>query len=92
MNDLNGKPKNNWVSVSGVIKKFYEPFDSEGIADRKAKGDPIEKARLLKEWSDAGDYSTNLGSRTHYLLEKKSCFLPSNCRSSACSYQGSKHQ
>jgi len=72
MNDLNGNPKNEWYSVSKVIKKFYEQFDSDGIAERKAQGDPVEKARLLKEWEDAGTYSTNMGSRTHYFLEKKS--------------------
>jgi hypothetical protein len=72
MNDLNGNSKNEWYSVSKVIKKFYEQFDSDGIAERKAQGDPVEKARLLKEWEDAGTYSTNMGSRTHYFLEKKS--------------------
>lgn len=72
MNDLNGDTKSNWYSVSKVIKKFYEEFDSDGIAERKAQGDPVEKARLLKEWADAGTYSTNMGSRTHYFLEKKS--------------------
>lgn len=72
MNDLNGNPKSDWYSVSKVIKKFYEEFDSNGIAEKKAKGDPEEKARLLKEWADAGTYSTNMGSRTHFLLEQKS--------------------
>ena len=54
------------------MKLFYEPFDSDGIAEKKAQGDPEEKARLLKEWADAGTYSTNMGSRVHYFLEKKS--------------------
>ena len=72
MNDLNGDTKSNWYSVSKVIKKFYEEFDSDGIAERKAQGDPVEKARLLKEWADAGTYSTNMGSRVHFLLEQKS--------------------
>jgi len=75
MNDLSGNTKSNWYSVSKVIKKFYEEFDSDGIAEKKAKGDPTEKARLLKEWADAGTYSTNMGSRTHYFLEKKSVEL-----------------
>jgi len=72
MKDLKGKVKNDWPSVSKVMKLFYDPFDSEGIAEKKSQGDPEEKARLLKEWSDAGTYSTNMGSRVHYLLEKKS--------------------
>ena len=72
MNDLDGTLRNDWPSVSKVIKKFYTPFDSEGIAHKKAKGDIEEKNRLLKEWSDAGTYSTNMGSRTHFLLENVS--------------------
>lgn len=72
MKDLKGKSKKDWPSVSKVMKLFYEQFDSDGIAEKKADGDPVEKARLLKEWSDAGTYSTNMGSRVHYILEKKS--------------------
>lgn len=75
MDDLDGTSRNDWPSVSKVIKKFYTPFDSDGIAEKKSQGDPIEKARLLKEWADAGTYSTNMGSRTHYFLEKKSVEL-----------------
>jgi hypothetical protein len=75
MDDINGETKDDWYSVSKVIKKFYEEFDSDGIAEKKAKGDPIIKAQLLKEWADAGTYSTNVGSRTHYFLEKKSIEL-----------------
>jgi hypothetical protein len=72
MLDTNGLMRSDWPSVSKVMKLFYEEFDSDGIAEKKAQGDPEEKARLLKEWADAGDYSTNMGSRVHYLLEKKS--------------------
>jgi len=72
MLDTSGLMRSDWPSVSKVMKLFYEEFDSDGIAEKKAQGDPEEKARLLKEWADAGDYSTNMGSRVHYLLEKKS--------------------
>lgn len=72
MKDLYGNYRSDWPSVSKVMKLFYDEFDSDGIAHKKAKGDPEEKARLLKEWSDAGTYSTNMGSRVHYLLEKRS--------------------
>ena len=72
MMDLEGNFKSDWPSVSKLMKLFYEEFDSNGIAEKKAKGDPEEKARLLKEWSDAGTYSTNMGSRVHYFLEQKS--------------------
>ena len=70
--DKNGQLRSDWPSVSKVMKLFYEEFDSEGIAEKKSQGDPEEKARLLKEWGDAGTYSTNMGSRVHYILEQKS--------------------
>ena len=72
MRDLKGNLRNDWHSVSKVLKKFYEEFDSETISYNKAKGDPVEQQRLLSEWKEAGDYSTNMGSRVHYMLEKKS--------------------
>jgi hypothetical protein len=72
MADKEGVLRSDWPSVSKVMKLFYTEFDSNGIAEKKADGDPVEKARLLKEWSDAGTYSTNMGSRVHYFLEKKS--------------------
>lgn len=72
MVDTNGVLKDDWYSVSKIVKKYYDEFPSEEIALKKAKGDIEEKQRLLKEWADAGTYSTNLGSRTHYLLEQKS--------------------
>lgn len=72
MMDKNGQLRSDWPSVSKVMKLFYEEFDSEGIAEKKSQGDPEEKARLLKEWGDAGTYSTNMGSRVHYILEQKS--------------------
>jgi len=72
MINLSGELRSDWPSVSKVMKLFYDEFDSDGIAEKKAKGDPEEKARLLKEWGDAGTYSTNLGSRVHFFLEQKS--------------------
>ena len=72
MRDMETNLRSDWPSVSKVMKYFYDEFDSDGIAEKKAKGDPVEKARLLKEWSDAGEYSTNMGSRVHFILEKKS--------------------
>jgi len=72
MIDSSGNLRSDWPSVSKVMKLFYTEFDSDGIAEKKAKGDPEEKARLLKEWLDAGTYSTNMGSRVHFFLEQKS--------------------
>ena len=72
MLDKNSVLKDDWYSVSKIIKKYYDEFPTEEIALKKAKGDIEEQQRILKEWADAGTYSTNLGSRTHFLLEKKS--------------------
>jgi hypothetical protein len=72
MKDLDGTIKSDFPSVSKVLKCFYEEFDSETISYRKSGGDPDEQERLLKEWADAGDYATNMGSRTHFILEQKS--------------------
>jgi len=69
MEDVDGKYRNDFPSVSKVLKKFYEPFDAEGIAYKKAGGDLKEMHRLLEEWKDSGDYASNMGSRTHFYLE-----------------------
>lgn len=71
MKDLDGEIKTSFPSVSKVLKKFYEEFDSETISYNKANGDPEVQQKLLAEWKAAGDYSTNMGSRVHYMLEKK---------------------
>ena len=71
MKDLDGEIKTTFPSVSKVLKKFYEEFDSETISYNKANGDPEVQQKLLAEWKAAGDYSTNMGSRVHYMLEKK---------------------
>lgn len=70
MSDLNGDIKDNYPSVSKVLKNFYIPFPEQEISLRKAKGDLIEQQKLLKEWRLAGEYSTNMGSRAHYILEQ----------------------
>jgi hypothetical protein len=64
---MNGSSK--WPSVSKVIKKFYKEFPTEEASYYKAGGDPIKQQELIKEWAEAGKYSTNLGSRVHYMLE-----------------------
>ena len=71
MRNSKGELKNDWPSVSKVMKYFYEEFDSEGISLKKANGNREIQQRLLKEWKGAADYSINVGSRTHFLLEKK---------------------
>jgi hypothetical protein len=65
---MNGRK--DYPSVSKVLKKFYKPFPTEEAAYNKAGGDPQKQQQLIEEWAAAGDYSTNLGSRVHYMLEK----------------------
>lgn len=65
---MNGR--SDWPSVSKVLKKFYRAFPTEEAAYNKAGGDPYKQQALIEEWEAAGLYSTNLGSRVHYELEK----------------------
>jgi hypothetical protein len=78
MKNLDGVVRSDFPSVSSVIKYFYEQFPTDEAAEKKSKGDPILKKKLLEEWSQAGSYSTNMGSRVHYLLEKKTIDLFGN--------------
>jgi len=63
--------KTSWPSVSKVLKKFYKPFPTEEAAYNKAGGDPEKQQQLIEEWAAAGSYSTNLGSRVHFVLEEE---------------------
>lgn len=65
---MNGK--SDWPSVSKVLKKFYKAFPTEEAAYNKAGGDPELQQQLIEEWAAAGKYSTNLGSRVHFVLEE----------------------
>lgn len=69
--DKHGILRNDFPSVSTVLKKFYKEFPTEEAAYNKANGDPYEQQRLIAEWAASGDYATNMGSRIHYFLEKK---------------------
>lgn len=71
MKGQDGKIRSDFPSVSKLLKKFYTEFDSETISFNKANGNPQVQKKLLAEWKAAGDYATNMGSRVHYLLEKK---------------------
>jgi hypothetical protein len=71
MKDVDGIIKNNFPSVSKVVKKFYRSFDAEGMSLKMSNGDPEGALKLREQWKRAGDLSTNLGSRVHFELEKK---------------------
>lgn len=70
MRDLDGIIKNTFPSVSKVYGKFHEHFDADTKAFQMARGDEYEQQLLLEKWKNAADYSTNMGSRVHYELEK----------------------
>ena len=70
MLDDKGNLRNDFPSVSKVMKLFYDEFPTEQAAYNKAGGDPDEAERLLQEWAEAGRKSTNLGSRCHFFLEE----------------------
>jgi hypothetical protein len=71
MRDKHGMIRSNYPSVSKIIKKFYEEFQSDAISLRMSKGDRTKQKELLQEWADKGTYATNQGSRVHYILEKE---------------------
>jgi hypothetical protein len=64
---MNGRT--DYPSVSKVLKKFYTEFATEEIALKVAGGDPQRQQELIEEWAAAGTYSTNMGSRVHFVLE-----------------------
>jgi len=64
---MNGRT--DYPSVSKVLKKFYTEFPTEEAAYNKAGGNPQRQQELIEEWAAAGEYSTNIGSRVHFVLE-----------------------
>jgi len=70
MKDVNGVKRSKFPSVSKIVKKYHPPFDQQGKAMEMCNNDPIAAQKLIAEWSEAGRISTNLGSRTHFLLEE----------------------
>lgn len=71
MQDKDGKLRNDFPSVSKLLKEFYIPFDANSKSLQMTRGDVFEQQELLKKWKNAGEYSTNMGSRVHYLLENE---------------------
>lgn len=70
MKDKNGMVRDDWPSVSKILKNFYEAFPAEDIAYKMAQGDELRMQEILQEWKNKGTYATNVGSRTHFYLEK----------------------
>lgn len=70
MNDIYDIIRNDFLSVSGVVKLFHDEFDSQGKSFEKSRGDLKKQQELLFEWSEKGRIASNMGSRVHYNLEK----------------------
>jgi hypothetical protein len=71
MLNKNGELRSDFPSVSKVLKNFYTPFDANLKSFQMSGGDIEEQQELLRKWKMAADYSTNMGSRVHYILESE---------------------
>jgi len=71
MKNLKGIIKSDWLSVSKVHERFYDPFDANAKSLSMCYGDEDAQKILLSEWTGKADYATNKGSRVHYELEKE---------------------
>ncbi len=70
MKDENGKLRANYPSVSKLVKNFHPYFDADKKALEMCNGDMNKAKKLLAEWKLSGEISTNMGSRSHFLLEQ----------------------
>lgn len=64
---FNSKPIK--ISVSGLIKNYYEPFDSYSISLRIAERDGISQKEVLKGWDDEATKGINKGNKAHLFGE-----------------------
>jgi len=70
MRDTKGKLRANYPSVSKIVKNFHPYFDAEKKAMEMCDDDVNKARKLLAEWKLSGEISTNIGSRSHFLLEQ----------------------
>jgi len=76
MRDVDGKYRNDFPSVSKVLKKFYDEFPAEEIAYNKAKGDRVETQRLCDLGQiTKGDSMINAGKKYLNLSEQRNLVL-----------------
>jgi len=57
------------ISVSGLIKKYVEEFDSYTISLRIAERDGLNQKDILKEWDDEGKRASKRGNKAHLFGE-----------------------
>jgi len=64
---INGKLAK--MSVSGLIKKYEKPFDSQRIAKNVAEKEGFSVEDILEQWEFSKDYSCHKGSEFHKFVE-----------------------
>lgn len=57
------------ISVSGLIKNFYEPFDSYTVSLKIAERDGLCQKEILKGWDDEGKKGIKIGNKSHLFGE-----------------------
>lgn len=64
---FNSKPIT--ISVSGLIKNYYKPFDSYSISLRIAERDGVKQEDVIKGWDDTSKIGMNIGNKAHFFGE-----------------------
>lgn len=59
-----------FTSVSQVISKFFEPFDSVRWSLRKTYGDEAKALQLRDEWTARGEKASQAGTHLHKQIEE----------------------
>lgn len=57
------------LSVSGIIKKFVEPFDTQGISRKVAINRGVSQEEILKQWETEKNRACKLGTKVHLFGE-----------------------
>jgi len=65
-------PDNNkvYISVSQLLKKYKEPFDSDFFASKVAKRDGKTKEEVLQEWKEKTQVACDKGVEIHTIFEE----------------------
>ena len=63
-------------SVTQLIGKYKQPFDSDYWSEKKANERGILKEEILKEWKYKADFATQKGSAVHAFAENYRILKP----------------
>jgi ATP-dependent exoDNAse (exonuclease V) beta subunit len=81
------------LSVSGLIKKYEKPFDSDKIAPFVAKRDGLSVEQVLNKWDFLKEYACHRGSEFHKFVEnflyRKQISIDNDAIK--CFYESKKH-